>query len=247
MSVTTVISDIGSYQVVLLQDDHISNVIRSSGKPYEPTLVTVVRELTRRGNTILDVGANLGNHTLYWAKAGRHVIAFEPNPVTRLALTESVRLNRLDTFVDIYPIALGAETGSGTMRTLLEDNQGAVAVEPCATGEIPIVRLDDLDLANFSVMKIDVEGAEERVLRGAHETIVRLRPLIIAESLENKGGVVALLRELGYRRVPISLAFTPTYLYLPTFRSFLGLLRSHALIRRLIRRVALRLHLSLGG
>src|ERR1700733_12752068 len=81
MSAATVNSDIGSYQVVLLPHDHISNIIRRSGRPYEPMLVSIVRELTKPGCVIVDVGANLGNRTIYWAKAGRRGIAFEPNPL----------------------------------------------------------------------------------------------------------------------------------------------------------------------
>ena len=149
MSATTVNSDIGTYQVVLLPHDHISNVIRRSGGPYEPMLVSIVRELTKPGRVIVDVGANLGNHTIYWAKAGRRVIAFEPNPLTRSALLESVRLNNLHDLVDVRSVALGARTGTGTLHSLLAGNQGAVAVEPTVGGEIPVVRLDDLALPAF--------------------------------------------------------------------------------------------------
>lgn len=247
MLVTAVTSDVGPYEMVLLPDDHISNLIRRTGRPYEPVLVATVRELTRPGSTILDVGANLGNHTVYWAKAGRRVVAFEPNPLTRAALIDSVRLNNLDALVDVCPLALGASTGTGALRTLLDNNQGAVAVEPANCGEIPIARLDDLKVSDFSVMKIDVEGAEESVLRGARETITRLRPFIIAEARTDDDDAPALLRELGYRRVPVSLAFTPTYLYLPSWRALPAALRSHALLRRLALAVARRLHLKSSG
>lgn len=246
MSATTVNSDIGPYQVVLLPHDHISNVIRRSGKPYEPTLVSIVRELTKPGCVIVDVGANLGNHTIYWAKAGRRVIAFEPNPLTRSALLESVRLNNLDDLVDVRSTALGAKTGAGTLQTLLAENQGAVAVEPAADGDIQVVRLDDLALPHFSVMKIDVEGSEESVILGARETISRIRPIIVAEALQDDRGVVGLLRELGYYRLPASLAGTPTYLYVPAIKSVSVLFRSRTLTRRLARGMARRLRRTAG-
>ncbi len=243
MLVTAVTSDVGPYEMVLLPNDHISNLIRRTGQPYESVLVSIVRELTRPGSTILDVGANLGNHTVYWAKAGRRVLAFEPNPLTRSALIDSVHLNKLDTVVDVCPLALGAGTGTGALRTLLDNNQGAISVEPTASGEIPIVRLDDLEVPDFSVMKIDVEGAEESVLLGARETITRMRPLIIAEATDDDDGARVLLHELGYHRVPVSLAFTPTYLYLPSWRALPAILRSRTLLRRLSLAVARRLHL----
>lgn len=243
MLASTVNSDIGSYQVALLPDDHISDHIRRSGQPYEATLVAIVRELTRPGSTILDVGANLGNHTIYWAKAGRRVIAFEPNPETRSALAESVRLNGLEERVDICPVALGSAREAGTLRAFLEHNKGAIAVEPATAGEVQIIRLDDLNVSKFSVMKIDVEGAEGSVITGARETIRRIRPIIIAEARGDKGDVVILLRDLGYRRVPVSLAFTPTYLYIPSPKSIPDLLRSRVLIRKLAGAAARRLHL----
>jgi FkbM family methyltransferase len=246
MSAATVNSDIGSYQVVLLPHDHISNIIRRSGRPYEPMLVSIVRELTKPGCVIVDVGANLGNHTIYWAKAGRRVIAFEPNALTRSALLESVRLNDLHGLVDVRSVALGAKAGTGTLQTLLVGNQGAVAVEPADDGEIQVVRLDDLALPRFSVMKIDVEGFEESVILGARETIGRIRPIIVAEALQDDRGVVSLLRDLGYHRLPISLAGTPTYLYAPGTKSVSVFFRSRTLTRRLAHGMARRLRREVG-
>ena len=247
MSATTVNSDIGPYQVVLLPHDHISNVIRHSGQPYEPILVSIVRELTKPECVIVDVGANLGNHTIYWAKAGRRVVAFEPNPLTRSALLESVRLNNLQGLVDVRSVALGAKTGTGTLHTLLAGNQGAVAVEQAVGGDIEVVRLDDLALPHFSVIKIDVEGSEESVILGARETIRRFRPVIVAEALQDDRGVVGLLRDLGYCRLPASLAGTPTYLYVPAMKSVSVLFRSRTLTRRLAQGVARRLRRAAGA
>ena len=240
---TTVASDIGTYDIVLLADDHISNLIRNSGRPYESALVAIVRELTEPGATILDVGANLGNHTIYWAKAGRRVIGFEPNPATANALRESVRINRLERWVTLHQVALGSVAAQGDLRLLLPANQGAIAVEPAATGAISIVRLDDMDVPNFSIMKIDVEGAEEAVLAGALDTITRVRPIVIAEDREGNALVRSVLRSMGYRRVPVSLAYTPTYLYVPSMRSFGGLLRSRTLVRRMLGEMARRIGL----
>lgn len=193
----TVASDIGTYDVVLLADDHISNLIRNSGRPYEAALVAIVRELTEPDATILDVGANLGNHTIYWAKAGRRVISFEPNPATADAVRESVRINRLERWVTLHQVALGSVAAQGDLRLLLPANHGAMAVEPAVTGAISIVRLDDMDVPNFSIMKIDVEGAEEAVLAGALDTITRVRPIVIAEDREDNALVRSTMRSMG--------------------------------------------------
>jgi FkbM family methyltransferase len=232
MTVTRVNSDIGPYDLVLRPQDVISSIIRRDRQPYEQRVIAIVRELTRPGSLIVDVGANLGNHTVYWARAGRRVIAFEPNPVTRSALVKSVALNNLGALVDIRPVALGATPGTGTLRMLCENNEGMIAVEAASGGNIPIVRLDDLELRQAAVIKIDVEGAEESVLLGGRQTISRLRPFIISEMQESRSdGAAALLRDLGYHRISPSLAVTPTYLYASSFASAPAVIRSSTLIR----------------
>lgn len=235
MPVTTVNSDIGPYNLALLPQGHISDLIRRSHQPYEQRLIAIARQLTHPGDVILDVGANLGNHTVYWARSGRRVIAFEPNPVTRSALVESIGLNKISALVDIRAIALGATPGAGSLRKLLENNEGAISVEATAGGDIPIFRLDDLDLPEAALIKIDVEGAEESVLTGARDTIARLRPFIIAEMHDGQSdGAAALLRDMGYRRIRPSLAFTPTFLYVPSLRAFLVSFRDPAMLRQYI-------------
>jgi len=248
MPVATVNSDIGPYELVLLPQDHISEIIRTTGEPYERMLVAIVRELTRPGDIVLDIGANLGNHTVYWAMARRRVIAFEPNPITRSALVESLGRNKLETLVDIHPVALSTASGMGSLTALLANNQGAIAVEAVAGGEIPIIRLDDLELPEVAAIKIDVEGAEENVLLGARQTISRLRPLII---MEMQGGASdsagTLLRELGYHRISTSLAFTPTFLYIPSLRSIPVLFRSPNLLALYIRNLIINAVATLRG
>ena len=84
------------------------------------------------------------------------------------------------------------------------------------------------------------------MLRGAQRTIGRLRPLI-AETREKEDGMAGLLRDLGYRRIPVSLAHTPTYLYAPSLRSASALIHSRTLVRLLRGTLARRLHIKRPG
>jgi hypothetical protein len=70
-------SALGAYQLEAMGgDDYLGVQIAQAGRPYEERLLRLVVGLTRPGDHILDVGANIGNHTVYWAKAGRSVTAF---------------------------------------------------------------------------------------------------------------------------------------------------------------------------
>jgi hypothetical protein len=84
------------------------------------------------------------------------------------------------------------------------------------------------------------------VILGARETIGRIRPIIVAEALQDDRGVVSLLRGLGYHRCPISLAGTPTYLYAPGTKSVSVFFRSRTLTRRLAHGMARRLRREVG-
>ena len=81
--------------------------------------------------------ANLAITLSTGPRQGWRLIAFEPNPLTRCAPLESVRLNNLDDLVACCSAALGAKNWRwNSLQTLLAENQGAVAVEPAADGYI---------------------------------------------------------------------------------------------------------------
>jgi FkbM family methyltransferase len=155
---------------------------------WEPHVERCLRALLNSGDAAIDVGANLGYFSAAMAQAvgplGR-VVAFEPVPATYARLSQLAALNG---FVQLstFPLALGADAGDATIHwdprvagsASLHTGQGervAVRVRPLdalvAEGSVPAPRL----------VKIDVEGHELAVLRGARETIARSRPAIIFE------------------------------------------------------------------
>lgn len=124
------------------------------------------------GDCIVDVGAWIGLHTVAFAKrvgpAGR-VIAFEPDPENRKYLIEHVRLNAVSDRVSVLPVALGDRTAlvrfaaDGSSQSHIQSGGGDGQRD-----SIVSVSLDDLlPLNRISILKIDVEGYEEKVLSGA--------------------------------------------------------------------------------
>jgi FkbM family methyltransferase len=231
----TVASDVGDYTMEVVEGDHFGRILEESHRPYEEELLRLGVALTSKGDHVVDVGAHLGNHSIYWALAGRKVTAFEPNKLVAEVLRSNVERNGLTSAVDIRVAALGEARAWGTVRQVDPTNLGSAMVE-VGEGDVPIYALDEADLRPFALLKIDVEGRESAVLRGATTAIDRWRPFIIAEALSDGGDTGSLLAAVGYRRLPLSLAFTPTYLYSPS-----NLAAARALSTRPLRHMAGRL------
>jgi FkbM family methyltransferase len=151
----------------------------------------VLAQLIKPGATIVEVGANIGSHTVSLARAagptGR-VIAIEPQRVIHQYLCANIALNALDT-VECRWAACGSAAGTLTVTRLdyfatRLQNFGGLSLARDGEGEsVPVVRLDDLVQGRtVSLIKIDVEGMETEVLRGAAGLIAAGRPILYAEN-----------------------------------------------------------------
>lgn len=201
-------------------DDHLCKVIEETGNFYEHPMLDALARLLRKGDTVLDVGANVGTHTVYFAGLlGCRVVAFEPVAGSVELLRENVRLNGLESQVQVETVALGERAGHAEVAVENESNSGATRLRTADEGALEVQALDDrLDaLAPVRVMKIDVEGMEADVLRGATRLIGRDRPTIACECLDGAqfAEVNGVLADLGYVAVDVFNA-SPTYVFLPT-------------------------------
>lgn len=154
----------------------------------------------------LDIGANIGNHAIYFSRHFSSVLAFEPH--TRIF--ELLRFNaKIADNVVPFHFGLGEADESLALNENPE-NMGSASVKHKWTADggtvkVEIRRLDGLDLgANaISFMKIDVEGFEASVIRGARDTIRKHQPLLLMEQLESEfvdGSTesIEFLRQEGY-------------------------------------------------
>jgi FkbM family methyltransferase len=181
---------------------------------YSAGEAALFRAHIRPGMTVLDIGANIGVHTLLFARlageAGR-VLAFEPQRILFQMLCGNCAINRLE---NVYAFH-GFASDEAVHRPMTDPNYrragnfGAYKVEATEGEEaaeklswVRGTRIDDLALAACDFVKIDVEGMESRVLEGARDTIRRRRPILYVENdrPELHAPLCALLREeLGYR------------------------------------------------
>ena len=164
---------------------------------YESETLFLIRDILRGrpGAVMLDVGANVGVHSLY-ASQFAQVHAFEPYPPILAALRENVAINGAR--VQIHGFGLGERTETLPFTAPTGDNRAIGTFRHgCGTLSLPVVRGDEFcaPLPRVDLIKIDVEGFEASVLRGLRETISRWHPALICETWD--GHVERLLP--GYR------------------------------------------------
>ena len=169
--------------------------------------VAMFQRILRTGDTVVEAGANIGAHTIPLAKLvhpiGR-VVAFEPQRLVFQTLCANVAINSLAN-VDCRCVALGAEPGEIVVPFLSPDHEtnfGGLGLGAYTNGErVPVTTLDSLAMTQCRLLKIDVEGMEENVLRGAHELIANCRPLMYIENdrADRSASLIAHLLGLDYR------------------------------------------------
>lgn len=176
---------------------------------YSEAETVLFRQLVQPGQTALDIGANIGAHTVPLAQrvgTGGQVLAFEPQRIPYYCLCANVVLNNL-TNVVCHQAAVGDAAGTLSVPELdyqAEDNFGGIELTrdygSCRKYAVPVVRIDVLRLDACHFMKIDVEGMEKEVLAGAVETIRRFQPILYVEDdrAEKSAELRALLEDLGY-------------------------------------------------
>jgi FkbM family methyltransferase len=180
---------------------------------YDRKITWTCRRLLRPGDCCLDIGANYGEVGMYAGKfvgpLGQ-VHVFEPQPKLADHIRVSAELNGFR-HVHTHAVALSDEDGDVDLYIPHESSSRASLVdtgEVCDVVRVPVRRsgayLGQLDLPPIAVMKLDVEGHEERVLSGAHDLLKKNKPqAIVFESHDDGGpffqrGTVRLISELGY-------------------------------------------------
>lgn len=185
---------LGGYSV----SDHLFRAVAARGGFYEGDLLEYIRFVTAgervSGSVAVDVGANIGNHSVYFgAFVSDLVLAVEPNPEVLSVLRTNLASN-VDNVI-LYECAVGEADAFGrvVMPDTAVENIGMarIAVSDATADAVPVRTVDGLlaDLrrgrpaaGRVLLMKIDVEGMELAVLRGARDTLARDWPHLFVEA-----------------------------------------------------------------
>lgn len=199
--------------------DHIFQSIAQSHQFYESELLYATRRLISPGDLVVDVGANIGNHALFWAgECGAQVLAIEPAPIIFSALRANVEANNLEQRIYVRHYGLGRARGLAEFPDVDLSNTGRTRLIAGATGPLIIRPLHDLpEVAATTVrlLKVDVEGMELDVLEGARPTLERDHPAILVECLDDAAfeSVRCFLANFSYSMLDCFNA-SPTYLFI---------------------------------
>jgi FkbM family methyltransferase len=163
----------------------------------------------RAGDVVIDCGAHVGTHTLFFARRvgpqGR-VLSFEPQRLLYQHLSGNIALNGLGNVIASWA-ALGEKPGMIRPPEIAPSqaaNLGGTPVEGAALPgpmQVPVSSIDGFNLPACRLIKIDTEGMERAVVLGAAQTIRRHRPLLYVENNDRQrsGALIACIADLGYR------------------------------------------------
>jgi|CZKU01.1.fsa_nt_gi FkbM family methyltransferase len=167
----------------------------------------VLGQVLAPGGVVVDAGANIGTHTVFFAKAVDDqglVVAFEPQRLVFQNLCKNVALNGLRN-VQCVMAAVGDARGRLTFPAIdpgRSFNFGAVKASADGAGEtVDVIPIDELDLQRCDLIKVDVEGMEAKAIAGATQTIERCRPVLYLENdtVERSRGVLEAVASVVYK------------------------------------------------
>lgn len=167
----------------------------------------LLANFVRPGQAVMDIGANIGAHTIFFAKQvgpeGR-VVAFEPQRQVFQTLCANVTLNGLNNVLTFHAGAAD-KTGMATIPVpdyAQDGNFGGISMLGAQNGEpVQVMMLDQVGFGGLSLIKIDVEGMELAVLMGAAKTIETHKPVLYLENdrPDNSQALLSHVLGLGYR------------------------------------------------
>jgi FkbM family methyltransferase len=152
-----------------------------------------------KNKKVFDIGANIGNHTLYFSKfcQAASVISFEPQQEAFAILEKNIALNECKNVV-AYNWAMGSNETMASISFDLASSKGGSRVEvDTESGDIAMKTIDGLNL-EVDFIKIDVEGFEAEVLKGAQETLKRCSPVLWIEIGSKLEAINRQLATMGY-------------------------------------------------
>lgn len=187
--------------------DHISDTIRS-GKFYEDFIFTQFEKHIPKHGTFLDIGANIGNHSMMFRELfNNQIISFEGNPLNYILLYKNT-----SQLPNIKSICIGLSNKSGLTEFCYDSNNyGGGGIFPNLKNQYPTIpvyltTLDSFEFSDISFIKIDVENHEMFVIEGGLNTIKKNKPVIWIEDFfydtdKTKSPTEYLVNELGYKLI----------------------------------------------
>jgi FkbM family methyltransferase len=158
-------------------ENQIEYINSGIAEPYSGNIEIVKNYIknTKRNNTYIDVGVNIGTHSIVFSKLFSNIISFEPDYNNYNQSNDNIIINNISN-ITLYNNALGSIFKK--ISTKQHNNHSRGCIYTIDGGDIDCITLDSLNLTNVDYIKIDVEGNELDVLKGAINTIKNNLPII---------------------------------------------------------------------
>lgn len=231
-------------RIAAIIGDEISDQIRIQGRYDDINLRAMesllLPHLECAKRCFLDVGANIGNHSIFFSSYFKRVVAVEPNPLARELLKLNLQINGVHN-VDVRTVGLSDRQATAIL-SVCQDNLGASRLQELAiaTSELSGRIIDEVEIEllpgdnilesdiPIGLIKIDVEGWEHQVLIGLARTLERYHPVVVIEQLAGEidpntrsSAATDFLAGLGYRPFEFQQIFRSRYKFVNDFLTYL--------------------------
>tara|TARA_R110002049_G_scaffold3325_6_gene25641 strand:+ start:587 stop:1243 length:657 start_codon:yes stop_codon:yes gene_type:complete len=182
---------------VFYNKDNYSCAVNKSirrGRLWETKIIDIYKKYINNQSVVLDIGANLGCHTVALSLLSKRCYAFEPQKKIYHLLKNTIEYNKLDN-VKLYNNVVSNNTDEVDFKNTGCGRGGELQYRKKLYGELTketCITIDTLKLDKCDFIKIDVEGGEFKVLEGAEETINKFKPVIILETWKTKRNMIKL-------------------------------------------------------
>jgi len=193
---------------------YMSRIIKKNNSFYEIKYLEYLRDkILNKESCVVEIGAYLGNHTIYFSKiiACKNILCFEPTLYSFSVLRDNLIINNIFD-VKCFQVAIASKIGKMKVFKSNPDNPGANQYQYDKTG-IECSTLDSIVSTKVDFIKIDVENSEMDVLVGCENTIKNFRPIIMIEvGKENISDMKTWMNENKYKRISLKIFNKNTWL-----------------------------------
>ena len=191
-----------NYDVDLMQ-----GLLSSGTKYFGQSVLESIDSYIKTNSVIIDIGANIGNYTLYWANETnvKKIYAFEPIPYIYKILEINIKINKIEDKVVLHNFGLADKNCQGEIKYFSDSDLRDIKLKILQSDTKFVIPLKTLDSCKIKEKKIDlikifVKGMEKEVLLGSAKTIRKHKPIIVIECFEDKYQEInSILSDMEYK------------------------------------------------
>lgn len=187
-------------------NDHVQSRLIRGGEIYEEKILRDLNQYIPANPVIIDAGAHVGTHSLFWAKYAnaKSIYSFEPLPQIFKVLTKNIELNGYEDIIHPQNMGLSSKPGKGSIKATVPNITALTQIKQDEGGDITLGSIDTFDFNGEKIdfIKIDTERHEQLILQGAENLIKRDKPVMFIEtSYDTDQEVIDIMTSYNYKEI----------------------------------------------